>query len=172
MSAVLTFSLKLLKCLKFFSKGAMKSEKLRKLEIELADLQKMFEHDLVPKKEREKYQVEIEGIRAKIEEEKQRLQYLKESGEVEDFIAPKRNKQNQGYDPQSMPEIGVEEDHSEISYMDERSYEDDDPSTLFEDEEFEEGSEKGSQEYDEDPFSERNRWKRARMIQDPERDDW
>jgi hypothetical protein len=56
--------------------------------------------------------------------------------------------------------------------MDERSYEDDDPSTLFEDEEFEEGSERGSQEYDEDPFSERNRWKRARMIQDPEKDDW
>lgn len=150
----------------------MKSEKLRKWESEHADLMKMFEYDLVPKKEKEKYQLELESLKAKIEEEKQRLHYMKESGEADDFVAPKRSQKAQNYDPQSMPDIGVEEEHSEISYMEERSYDEDDPSTLWDDEEVEEGGERNSTEYNEDAFSDKNRWKRARMIMDPDQDDW
>ena len=51
----------------------MKSERLKKLENELKDLEKWLDLGLVPNKDIEKHKMEIEAIRSRIEEEKQRL---------------------------------------------------------------------------------------------------
>ncbi|MBI3900646.1 MAG: hypothetical protein HY324_00685, partial [Chlamydiia bacterium] len=69
----------------------MKSERLKKLEAELADLEQWLKLGLVPKNERERHQEEIENLKARIEEEKERLQFLKESGDLEEYTAPKRS---------------------------------------------------------------------------------
>ena len=69
----------------------MKSERLKKLESELADLEQWLNLGLVPKKELDKHKNEIEQIKAKITEEKERLAFLKDSGSNEEFIPPKRS---------------------------------------------------------------------------------
>ena len=69
----------------------MKSERLKKLEAELADLEQWMKLGLVPKKELERHREEIENLKARIEEEKERLQFLKESGDMEEYTAPRRN---------------------------------------------------------------------------------
>jgi hypothetical protein len=68
----------------------IKSERLKKMESELNDLQQWLKLGLVPKKDIEKHREEMHAIRSKIEEEKERLQFLKESGEAEEYVAPKR----------------------------------------------------------------------------------
>lgn len=150
----------------------MKSERLKKLENELADLEKWSALGLVPKKDLEKHRLEIEGIKAKIEEEKQRLIFLKESGEMEDYTIPKRSNQKQLYEHQSMPDISSEADFTDAEFDMESTGSFDNDSTLFDIEQA--GEEKSSQEYDtdEDPYSDRNRWRRSMEISDPEQDDW
>jgi cell division FtsZ-interacting protein ZapD len=64
----------------------MKSERLKKLEIEYKDLEQWLQLGLVPKKDVEKHKEEMKAIEAKISEEKERLQFLKESGEAEEYI--------------------------------------------------------------------------------------
>lgn len=149
----------------------MKSERLKKLENELKDLENWLKLDLVPKKDIEKHQLEIKGIRAKIEEETQRLQFLKENGDLEEYTAPKKNQGKQVYDPQSMPDIGGGDEMSEMGVEMESTAYEPDHSTLFDIEEG--GEEKATYEMDsdDDPYSDKNRWKRANII-DPERDDW
>ena len=61
----------------------MKSERLKKLEIELQDLQQWLKLGLVPKKDLEKHRSEIEVLNSRIDEEKERLKHIKESGEGE-----------------------------------------------------------------------------------------
>ena len=60
----------------------VKSERLKKFESELTDLEQWLKLGLVPKKDIEKHKEEINSIKAKIEEEKERLQFLKENGEI------------------------------------------------------------------------------------------
>ena len=48
----------------------MKSERLKKLEKELAELKKWFDLDLVPKKDLEKHSIEMDTLKGKIHEEK------------------------------------------------------------------------------------------------------
>src|SRR5438105_3663633 len=86
----------------------IKSERLRKLEAELNDLQQWLELGLVPKKDIEKHREEIISLQAKIEEEKERLQFLKEGGETEEFIAPKRTPAKAGYSEMpTIPDVDV-----------------------------------------------------------------
>ena len=68
----------------------IKSERLKKLETELHDLEQWLKLGLVPKKDIEKHKEEIIAVQGKIEEEKERLQFLKESGEGEEYTTPKR----------------------------------------------------------------------------------
>lgn len=152
----------------------LESEKLRKLEAELADLSKIFERDLIPKREKEKHRLELENLKLKIEEERKRLLYLKESGEVEESLQMRRPQKFQNYDPRSMPDIGFEDEQTEVSYIEDVSYEDD-PSTLWVEEDIldEGGSDRSSSDEDDgDAFSEANRWKRARQMADPDYQDW
>ena len=68
----------------------LKSEKLKKLEVELADLERWLELGLVPKKDIAKHEAEISLVRTKVEDEEGRLKFLKEHGDLEEYVAPKR----------------------------------------------------------------------------------
>lgn len=153
----------------------LKSERLKKLERELYDLEQWLKLALVPKKDIEKHKLEIEGLKKKVDEEKERLRFLKESGEVEEYSPPKRGARASYQEPQSMPDIAVGENSS----AEETSLEGETESFEAETQTGEEtvaetaDSEVNSQFYDEDedPFSDRNRWKRG-VLEDPDADQW
>jgi hypothetical protein len=150
----------------------MKSDRLKKLEAELQDLQQWMKLGLVPKKELERHQEEMRALEGRIEEEKERLRFLKESGDMEDFQAPRRQPGKPAYsDNPTMSDVGMNESSEsgfeidqestsgetqdeDATSSDDTSYDDDD---LYKD--------------DDDPFSDRNRWKRGGII-DPESNDW
>lgn len=152
----------------------VKSERLKKLELELQDLEQWLKLGLVPKKDIDKHKEEIQQIKAKIDEEKDRLQFLKESGEADEFVAPKRPAAGSRYtEMPSIPDIDMAETGAigdstfdmdtdaattESSVIDERD-DDDDESDSDEDEE------------EESYFSDKNRWKRGGIV-DPDADDW
>ncbi|MCI5053104.1 MAG: hypothetical protein MRY21_08240 [Simkaniaceae bacterium] len=150
----------------------MKSERLKKLENELNDLIQWKDLGLVPKKDLEKHEQEIELLSNKINEEQDRLRYLKETGEVEEYTMPKRSPQAKQpfQDTHTMPDI--EADEAELTNagldMDSGSYSD--STSLFD---VDEGSEErtSSDEEEENPFSDRNRWKRG-ILEDPDSNDW
>lgn len=156
----------------------IKSERLKKLESELNDLEQWLKLGLVPKKDIEKHKEEIISVKAKIEEEKERLHFLKESGDSEEFIAPKRPSARTAYtEMPTIPDIDIgdsaagvgdtgfdmETDNAEMetSIIDERDEEEEGSRTKDEDEE----------EDDESYFSDRNRWRRGGII-DPDADEW
>ena len=151
----------------------MKSERLKKLEIELQDLQHWQKLGLVPKKDLEKHSVEINSIMAKIEEEKERIRHIKESGEPEEFTAPKRSNQaKQMYqDADSIPEFEEDEEFENDSFSLGSESEELDASSLFGYEDSNEEGSESDEEDDEDPFSDRSRWKRG-ILEDPEADNW
>jgi len=161
----------------------IKSERLKKLEAELTDLEQWLKLSLVPKKDVEKHKEEITAVRAKIEEEKERLQFLKESGEAEEYVTPKRPSARAGYaEMPSIPDIDMGETagafsdtgfdmESEAMDVDSSVVEDKDET---EDEETNANSEDNEEDDDEDDesyFSDRNRWKRGGII-DPDANEW
>lgn len=148
----------------------VKSERLKKLEVEIEDLQQWLKLGLVPKKDIEKHQEEIQTIKSKIEEEKERLRFLKENGELEEYVTPKKNPARQAYPDHTLPDMeaegggsmtdtGLEETEGgfETESAASESETASEGATLFEDEE--------------DPFSDRNRWKRG-IMEDPDADNW
>ncbi len=157
----------------------MKSERLKKLESELEDLEQWMGLGLVPKKDIEKHKEEIRSLKTKIDEEKNRLRFLKENDELEEYVTPKRSQARQAYaEPHTLPDMEINENMTDAGLdMETESYE---METVTE-EETEEGSGGGAgteeeatisdEEEDEDPFSDRNRWKRG-ILEDPDRDNW
>ena len=153
----------------------MKSERLKKLETELEDLEQWMNLGLVPKKDVEKHREEIRSIKSRIDEEKDRLRYLKESGELEEYVTPKRSPARQAYaEPHTLPDMDIGDNMTDAGLdMETEAY---DMETITE-EETEGGggaSEEDStlvEEEDEDPFSDRNRWKRG-ILEDPDADNW
>ncbi|MBA2729116.1 MAG: hypothetical protein H0U49_13215 [Parachlamydiaceae bacterium] len=155
----------------------IKSERLKKLESELSDLEQWLKLGLVPKKDIEKHKEEIINIKGKIEEEKERLLFLKESGEAEEYITPKRPPPRAGYtEMPTIPDIDMNETSATIgdtgfeidteaegdsSIIDERDDQDEETTTGSGDED----------EEDESYFSDKNRWKRGGII-DPDADEW
>ncbi|MDR3624384.1 MAG: hypothetical protein P4L16_04505 [Chlamydiales bacterium] len=154
----------------------MKSERLKKLEADLRDLEQWLKLGLVPKKDVQKHQEEMRLLQQKVEEEKERLQFLKESGEAEEYVAPKRpGAARAGYpEGPTISDIDMMEEPSGLTEssidMDTESVETD----TFSGEERTESSDETvveeTEEEDEDPFSDKNRWKRG--IVDPESDQW
>ncbi|NGX28457.1 MAG: hypothetical protein K940chlam1_00638 [Candidatus Anoxychlamydiales bacterium] len=143
----------------------IKSERLKKLEIELTDLEKWLDLGLVPKKDIEKHKEEICSIKQKIEEEKERLRFMKETGDMQDYVAPKKSPIKQVYpEPQTMPDMDVgaetDADLEETQTFEADTEQEDvtEVATIVEEEE-------------EDPFSDRNRWKRG-ILEDPDADNW
>jgi len=153
--------------------STMKSERLKKLEAELGDLEQWMKLGLVPNKELARHSEEIDALKRRIEEERERLQFLKESGEMEEFQAPRRAPTKTIYpDTPSMSDIEVSETTEGGSFESEQDQDtstesDDGGSTIGESNlEDEEG-----EEDEEDPFSDKNRWRRGGIV-DPESNDW
>jgi len=149
----------------------MKNERLKKFESELTDLEQWMKLGLVPKKEIERHKEEIENLKARIIEEKERLQFLKESGEVEEFTTPRRSPAKTVYpETPSMSDVGFGEAteaglEMETESMDLQTSEEEkeETTTTTEVERVE--------EEEEDPFSDRNRWRRGGII-DPDATEW
>ena len=154
----------------------IKSERLKKLESELHDLDQWLKLGLVPKKDLEKHKEEIKTLQEKIEEEKNRIRFLKESGEMEEFALPKRPAHGRQafQEPHSLPDIDIgEEGMTDLDIdMETESFETD-SSTSEETAENEDESsiKEEEEEEEEDPYSDRNRWKRG-ILEDPESNDW
>jgi len=156
----------------------IKSERLKKLEVELNDLEQWLKLGLVPKKDVEKHKEEILAVQAKIEEEKERLQFLKESGEAEEYITPKRPSARTGYtEMPTIPDIDMGETGgglTETSFDMETEAGEMESSVIEERDEGEEdrtAEEEEEEEEDDSYFSEKNRWRRGGII-DPDADDW
>ncbi|WP_420422673.1 hypothetical protein [Simkania sp.] len=150
----------------------MKSERLKKLELELHDLDEWMKLGLVPKKDLEKHQREIDALAKKIEEEKDRLRALKENGESEEYSVPKRNPQaRQAYqEPHTIPGVEMEGDSGLTDAgldLETESY--DTESTTISDEGT--GETTMHDEEEDDPFSDKNRWRRG-ILEDPDSDSW
>jgi hypothetical protein len=152
----------------------IKSERLKKLESELQDLEQWLKLGLVPKKDLEKHREEIRALQDKIGEEKERLRFLKESGEMEEFSAPKRpGSRTPVHEPQSLPDIDIAEEGFTDAGLDMETepFDVETTSTGEEGEEADEEAAAVEEEEDEDPFSDRNRWRRG-VLEDPDANDW
>lgn len=145
----------------------MKSDRLKKLEKELKDLQEWMKLGLVPKKEIERHKEEIHLLEEKIAEEKERLQFLKETGETEEYISPKRAANKPAYaDTPTISDVNAENTAEENTEMETETLEHETK------EEEKEGAEvEEVEEEEEDPFSDRNRWRRGGII-DPDANEW
>jgi hypothetical protein len=148
----------------------IKSERLKKLENELHDLEQWMTLGLVPKSDINKHSEEIKQIKAKVKEEIERLKFMKENGDAEEYVAPKRSQQKQVYqEPQTLPDMDVGNDYAAEGGIDIE------PETF--DLETSTGDEKSSTSEDvtiveeDDPFSDKNRWKRG-ILEDPDADNW
>ena len=158
----------------------VKSERLKKLEQELADLEQWLKMGLVPKKDQERHKEEIEQVKTKIEEEKERLHFLKMSGEEEEFAAPKRQQQRGGYQEiPTIPDIDIGDTsagvHDTSVDFDTETHdtESGEGEERAEDDEEEGEHHTASDEEDESFFSEKNRWRRgAKNIVDPDANEW
>jgi hypothetical protein len=158
----------------------IKSERLKKLEIELHDLEQWLKLGLVPKKDMEKHKTEIKALQEKIGEEKERLKFLKESGAMEEYASPKRPAHARPVpaEPHTLPDVEIaEEGLTDVGLeMQAESYQAE-TSAGEEPEERPEGAEEEApvaeepEEEEEDPFSDRNRWKRG-VLEDPDSGNW
>lgn len=150
----------------------VKSERLKKLESELRDLEQWLKLGLVPKKDLEKHSTEMGSIKQKIEEERDRLRYLKENDEME-YVVPKRNPAaRSGFqEAHTIPDVSVDETNVTDAglELDNETFTDSETGSHDSDETISEDS--TSSDDDEDPFSDSNRWKRG-VLEDPDGDSW
>jgi len=159
---------------------AYKSERLKKIEAELVDLEQWLTLGLVPKKELTKHKQEIEDLKTKISDEKERIRFLKESGEYEEVPTPRRGHTRAGFSEMgTMPDADMgdtaysgKESHYEMS-----TEQTEGETTFYEERNAEEtvaDKDEGTREEAEDEesyFSDRARWRRG-GIQDPDADQW
>ena len=148
----------------------MKSERLKKLENELTDLEQWLNLGLVPKKEIQKHNEEILKVKEKIREEKERLAFIKESGEAEDFVLPKRNAKQVYAEPQTLPDMNIGGRETTTMDMDTETFDMETGVTETGDGEYKEEA-TIIEDLEEDPFSDKNRWKRG-ILEDPDADVW
>lgn len=156
----------------------IKSKKLKKLEAELQDLQQWLKLGLVPKKDIDKHKEEMHALEQKVKEENDRLLFLKESGEGEEYVVPKNPAARAGgyNEMPTIPDIDMGEtigggSGSETGFeMGTDAIEID--QTVEERDEAEEATEHDEEEEeDESYFSDRNRWRRGGIV-DPDANDW
>jgi hypothetical protein len=146
----------------------MKSERLKKLEAELQDLKQWLKLGLVPKKDIEKHKEEIRILSGKVEEEKERLRFLKENGEIEEYVTPKKAPPRQVYpEAHTLSDMEMGMESSDTGFETESEGYDE---TQVDSTEFNEDNTQYDFEED-DPFSDKNRWKRG-ILEDPDSDNW
>ncbi len=151
---------------------SQKSERLRKFEIELHDLEEWLKIGLVPKKDVEKHKEEISQLKERIEEEKTRLKMLTENGELEEFNLPKKplNARQAYQEPHSLPEMDMADEGMSEGGFDMETESFDVDSSAGDDSESGD-DEQQHEEEEEDPYSDRNRWKRG-VLEDPDGNNW
>ena len=112
-------------------------------------------------------------LHRKIEEEKERLRFLKESGEGEEFTMPKKPAGRQpAREPHSLPDLDTAgEGYTDTGFEMETESLEMETTATGEGEEKEEEEEIIEEEEEEDPFSDRNRWRRG-VLEDPDADQW
>lgn len=147
----------------------MKSERLKKLEAELRDLEQWLQLGLVPKKDMPKHAAEIDAIKSKVEEERERLLFLKEN-DIDEYIAPKRAPGRSAYQTEvpSVPDIEFGESNATEGF---EGGSEGEAETEADDDDAEEGDDTEVEDEAESFFSERRRWRSEGMI-DPEADEW
>ncbi|MDJ0652138.1 MAG: hypothetical protein QNJ27_03945 [Simkaniaceae bacterium] len=150
----------------------MKNDRIKKLEKELRDLEYWLELNLVPKRDIESHKKEIKILKERIEEEKARLQSIKENGDNNEYSIPKRNAQQRAayQEPHTLPGASADES-SGMTAMDL----DNEMPTTYETESGtmanDEGATTIADNDEEDPFSDRNRWRRG-ILEDPDSNSW
>lgn len=165
---------------------APKSDRLKKLESELKDLEEWKRLGLVPKKDLKKHETEILSLRDKISDERDRLNFLKENGEAEEYVSPKKNVSRQaGYiNMPTLPDVDIEDGsgpaansassnanaHTDAATEAETASDIDQPTSTTE-ATVSEATSPATEltTSDEDPFSDANRWRRG--IADPDDED-
>lgn len=151
----------------------MKTERLKKLEAELKDLEQWLKLGLVPKREMEKHKQEIESLQSRIEEERDRLRFLKENGELEEYVTQRKPARATYQETPSMPDVDLGDRHPPVDEGGGGSIDDTEAIEVENSviqEQDDDGDETTIADDDEDPFSDRNRWKRG--ILDPDDDSW
>ena len=153
---------------------SLKSERLKKLENELQDLQQWLTLGLVPKKDMEKHKEEMHVLEKKIKEERERLRFLKESGEIEEYAPSKRPARAAFQEPHSLPDMEMVDDNLTDAGFDMETEAYDLETATGEETDSGEEETTASQlheEEEEDPFSDRNRWRRG-VLEDPDSSEW
>ena len=151
----------------------MKSERLKKLETELNDLEQWQKLGLVPKKDIQKHQEEIDSIREKIAEERERLRFLKESGDVEEYIIPKKNPGRAAYaDNPTIPDMDMHDDDLDNMEVTMETVTMTAESTTASEAKDSDSADEYTRSDEDDPFSDKNRWKRGMLDADPDADQW
>jgi hypothetical protein len=153
----------------------IKSERLKKLESEFLDLEQWLKLGLVPKKDLDKHKEEMKSLQEKIQEEKERLRFLKESGEMEEFTSPKRPPHGRPafQEAHSLPDVDMGDEGLTDAGLDMETESFDLETSSGEEGGGEEGEEENpvEEEEEEDPFSDRNRWRRG-VLEDPDTSEW
>ena len=147
-----------------------KSDKFKKLEQELADLEQWLDLGLVPKKDLVKHTAEIKSLKERIEEEKAKLAETKDGNEPEEYSAPKRGAKQSFADQSNIPDVDVADDSSEEEEEEDLGSDD---SYITDEADADEDTDDidALDDEDEDPFSDRNRWRRG-VLEDPDSDNW
>ena len=145
----------------------IKTERLKKLEAELKDLEQWLKLGLVPKNEIARHKNEIASIQKKVAEEEARIQFLKENGDVEESTTNRKNSAKATYSDDAYKGTTKTNHTNEMTLELETDVLDMDNMTQEEHEEREE--EEGNEELD-DPFSEQSRWLRG--VRDNNFDEW
>jgi len=150
----------------------VKSERLKKLETELKDLQQWLKLGLVPKKDLTKHESEIQLIQQKIEEERERLRYLKENDELE-YVAPKRHAApRSGFqEAHTIPDINVDETNVTDAGLEVETETYTEAETIAEESDETVSEDITSLDDDDDPFSDSNRWRRG-VLENPDDNSW
>jgi hypothetical protein len=146
---------------------AVRSDKLKKLEAELQDLEQWLKLGLVPKKDLETHEGEIAALKKKIQDEHGKLQFLKESGEMEEYVTPRKQAGRTQYtEAPTLPDMEAGEEAQTLTEAASETRAETIADSVFEDVTEEETVTEATDE--EDPFSDRNRWKRGMLHNDDE----
>ncbi len=142
----------------------LKSEKLKRYEIELNDLEQWLKMGLVPKSDMEKHKSEIVAVKKKVTDEKKRLQNLKESGELEEYVTPRKQAPRSSFvESPTLPDTEAAEAATSTTELTTEN-----GTTETGGEELDTSEQTITEE--EDPFSDKARWKRGMLHSDD--DEW
>ena len=141
------------------------SDRLKKFEAELHDLEQWLNLGLVPKKDIDKHKTEIEAVKAKIDEEIKRAAQLKETGDLEEYVTPRKGQtRTQFTENPTMPDMETAEEPTALTDVTTENQSQGDTTA-----EMTEGATREESEED-DYFSDKARWKRGMLHSDD--DEW